>query len=103
MKESISTSQKVSLGKRQIEGKQIEPQMKRVFDAFFSQPKTMLMVEVETGILRPNICRYVSNMRKSQSIEIVRLGTCPISKYPRVQYLTTDPRLFPNSIQLNLF
>lgn len=103
MKAINQNSANVSLGKRPIEDTKIKPQMKKVFEAFFGQPKTMLMVEVETGILRPNICRYVSNLRKSKSIEIVRLGVCPISKYPKVQFLTTNPNLFPNSTQLNLF
>lgn len=103
MKDINQNSANVSLGKRQSEGKKIEPQMKRVFEAFFNRPKTMLMVEVETGILRPNICRYVSKWKKASSIEIVSLGICPISKYGKVQHLTTNPKLFQSSNQLNLF
>lgn len=103
MKSINQNSAKVSLGKRQSEGKQIEPQMKRVFEAFFNQPKTMLMVEVETKISRSHVCRYVSTLKKNQNIEIVRIGVCPISKHGRVQHLTTNPKLFPSSNQLSLF
>ncbi len=95
-------SANVSLGKRQSEDKQIKPQMKRVFEAFFTRPKTMLMVEVETGISRSNVCRYVGKWKKSSTIEIVSLGICPISRYSGVQHLTTNPNLF-RSNQLNLF
>jgi hypothetical protein len=79
-------------------------QMKRVFASLSEQPKTMLMVEVETGIMRSNICWYVREWRKSNNVAIVKLGDCPISKHGGVQYLTTNPKLFPNqSNQLNLF
>ena len=79
--------------------KHFEGQMKRVFAAFYKQPKTMLMVEVETGIMRPNICRYVSKWKKHDRIKIVSLGTCPISKREGVQRLTTNPELFPSIVE----
>lgn len=68
-------------------------QMKIVFDALYRQPKTMLMVSTETGILRANICRYVAKWSKYNSIKIVRLGICPVSKSSGVQFLTTNPEL----------
>lgn len=81
-----------------------EVQMKRVFASLLERPKTMLMVEVETGIMRSNICWFARDWRKSNSIAIAKLGVCPISKHGGVQYLTTNPKLFPNqSNQLNLF
>ena len=92
-----------SFEKGQGEDKHFEAQMKRVFTAFSKQPKTMLMVEIETGIMRPNICRYVSKWKKQDCIGIVRLCTCPISKRGGVQQLTTNPELFAKSNQLNLF
>lgn len=103
MKAINKTSADASLGKRPYEDKHFEAQMKRVYEAFFSSPKTMLMVEEETGIRRPNICRYVSKWKKAESVKIVKLSVCPISKYNGVQYLTSNPILFPVSNQLNLF
>lgn len=103
MKTINQTSENASLGKRQEQSNQIKTQKERIIEAFFSKPKTMLMVEVETGILRPNICRYVSNLRKCNCIEIVKIGVCPISKYTKVQHLTTNPKFFSSSNQLNLF
>lgn len=67
--------------------------MKRVFAALYKQPKTMLMVSVETGILRANICRYVAEWRKTRSIRFVKYGICPISKH-RAGFYTTDPAMF---------
>ncbi|MET3730702.1 hypothetical protein [Moheibacter stercoris] len=75
-------------------GKHFQAQMKRVFVALYRQPKTMLMVSIETGILRANICRYVAEWEKENLICIVRKGICPISKH-RAGFYTTNPDLFP--------
>jgi len=89
------------LHRRQGKDKHFEVQMIRVFAALYRQPKTMLMVEVETGIMRSNICRYVAKWRKRDCIKVIRKGICPISKSAGVQYLTTNPELFPAIIELS--
>jgi len=94
MKEVNSiNSLKVSLEKKQGKDKQIQGQMTKVFRAFSERPKTMLMVSIETNILRANICRYVAKWRKQNRIEVVKTGFCIVSKH-RAEYLTTDPSLF---------
>ncbi len=75
--------------------KHFQAQMKRVFAALYRQPKTMLMVSIETGVMRSNITWFVREWRKQSSIKIVRKGICPVSKRGGVQYLTTNPELFP--------
>ena len=82
-----------SFGKERGKIKHFEAQMKRVFAALYKQPKTMLMVSIETGILRANICRYVAEWGKENRICIVRKGICPISKH-RAGFYTTNPDLF---------
>lgn len=69
--------------------KKISGQERKTFQAFYSQPKTMLMVSVETGIERANICRYVATLRKQGRIFLVRNGICSISKH-NAGYLTTN-------------
>ncbi len=83
-----------SFGKGQGKDKHFRGQMQRVFAALYRQPKTMLMVSIETGILRANICRYVAKLRKQNSIRIVQKSICPISKR-RAGYYTTNTELFP--------
>jgi hypothetical protein len=83
-----------SLHKRHCKDKHFEAQMQKVFAAFYKQPKTMLMVSIETGILRANICRYVAQWKKDNRIRIVRKGICPITKH-RAGFYTTNPELFP--------
>ena len=66
-----------------------QTQKKQVFAAFYKHPKTMLMVSIETNILRANITRYISEFRKSNAIRFVRIGICPISKH-RAGFFTTN-------------
>ena len=87
-----------SFGKGQGKDKYFQAQMKRVFAALYRQPKTMLMVSIETGILRANICRYVAKWEKRNCIRIVRKGICPISKH-RAAFYTTNPELFPAIVE----
>lgn len=75
-------------------------QKQKVFTALYKQPKTMLMVSVETGILRANICRYVAEWEKTNRISMVRKGICPISKH-RAGFYTTNPELCPAIVELS--
>lgn len=76
-----------------------QAQIKRVFEAFRVQPKTMLMVSLETGIFRSNICRYISKYQKQNTIHKIKTGLCQISKY-RAGYYTTDENLFSKPLTL---
>jgi hypothetical protein len=88
-----------SLHKRQSKDKYFKGQMERVFAAFTSKPSTMLMVSIETGVLRANICRYVAKWQKSNSIQLLEQGLCKISKH-RAGYYTTDNKLFTQPLKL---
>lgn len=77
-------------------------QYKAVFAAFFQKPSTMKMVDVKTGVMRENICWYCRKFRKLGVIKPVKKGVCPVTKHKAI-YWTTNPELFPNSTQLNLF
>jgi hypothetical protein len=87
-----------SLHKRQGKDKHFEVQMKRVFVAFKRKPSTMLMVSIETGILRANICRYVAKWQKQGSIHLLKQGLCSVSKH-RAGYYTTDTNLFTQPLK----
>jgi hypothetical protein len=93
MESNQLNSPKVFSHKGQGKSTHFQAQMERVFAALYRQPKTMLMVSIETGILRANICRYVAEWEKENRICIVRKGICPISKH-RAGFYTTNPDLF---------
>lgn len=76
-------------------------QVKTAFAEFYRQPSTMLMVEVKTGIFRPNLCRYVANWKKLGIIFLVEKSKCPISKMIAGFY-STDPKYRPQA-QLKMF
>jgi len=90
---------KNSLKIRQIKDKHFEAQMKRVFAAFERNPSTMLMVSIETGILRANICRYVAKWQRQGKIHLMKQGLCKASKH-RAGYYTTDTNLFTQPLKL---
>lgn len=73
-------------------GKDFTGQKKRVYKSFSERPKTMLMVSVETGILRANLCRYIAKWKKQNKIELVKFGICPISKHRAGFYYTGKER-----------
>ena len=85
-----------------MEQQKKEVQMERVFKAFKSKPKTMLMVESETGIMRSNITRYVAEWRKRNKIAEVKRATCPVSKH-EAAFLSTDPKHIHPDPQTSVF
>jgi len=83
--------------------KAFKAQMDIVFESFAKQPKTMLMADVETGIRRANICRYVAHLEEHGQIQLIRKGNCHVSNH-RAGFYTTDPNLFVEKpIQETLF
>lgn len=85
--------------KRHREDKHFEGQMKQALAAFKRKPSTMLMVSVETGILRANLCRYVAEWRKQGKIHLLKQGLCEVSKH-RAGYYTVDTNLFTQTLKL---
>lgn len=66
-------------------------QKKAIYKAF-KEPSTMLMVSIETGILRANICRYVAELKKQGKIRLIRKDLCKISNR-KAGYLTTNENI----------
>lgn len=98
MSKKIKHCSNILLRGNKSKDKHFQAQIKRVFSALHKQPKTMLMLSVETGILRANLCRYVAEWEKENRICIVRKGICPISKH-RAGFYTTNPELFPAIVE----
>lgn len=96
----MSTTNTQSPERLYLQGKDkhFEAQRKIVKRAFYKAPKTMLMVSVETGIMRSNITRFVAEWEKENRISIVRKGICPISKH-RAGFYTNNPELFPSIVE----
>ena len=77
-------------------------QLEIITQVFEIAPLTMLMAAKKANIERANICRYVSMLKEQNRIAIIKKKPCQITKHT-AGYYTTDPRLFPTSLQLKLF
>ena len=82
--------------------KERRTQKQIVFAEFLRTPQTMKQVSVRTGIMRENICRIVASLREADAIASFSVGTCPITKHPKVNRWTTDPEKITQSPQLKL-
>jgi hypothetical protein len=80
-----------------------DDQLTIIYQAFLERPMTMKEADVQTGIMRENICRYVGALLQSGRIAIRKRRRCSITGYPNVKEYTADPDLFPSSNQLKLF
>jgi len=81
---------------------EFQAQIKR-FTAYLREYTTSRYnASIDTGIPLQNVCRYVSMLQKQNSIAVVRLDRCPISG-ETVEFLTTNPELFPKECQLKLW
>ena len=78
-------------------------QLKRIVEALRKSPMTMKEADVYAGIMRENICRYISDLMESGLIAVRKKRRCSITGYPYVNEYTGNPDLFPKSNQLNLF
>jgi hypothetical protein len=97
----MQTTNPQSLTVRQNKDTKID-QLNVVFKSFFDSPKTMKEADVNSGIMRENICRYVRTFRKNKSIVVIRKRLCSITNHLANEY-TTNPDLFPKPTQLTLF
>lgn len=83
--------------------KRFKAQLNRVLDALKENPMTMKEVDVYTGVMRENICRYVSDLMESGLIAIRKKRRCSVTGHPKVNEYTGNPDLYPKSNQLKLF
>jgi len=81
-------------------------QTKIVFASFHEAPKTMHMVERSTGIMRSNICFYVRDWKKNDTIRLVKTDRDPFTNC-LAGYYSTNPEHWPKPVhdgpQLEMF
>ena len=97
----MQTTNLQSLTVRQGKDKKID-QLSKVFQSFFDSPKTMKECDIDSGIMRENITRYVRTFRQSKSIVVIRKRYCKVTQHLANEY-STNPDLFPKPTQLTLF
>ena len=100
MKNSFTSSKSSNL---QREDKKRKAQLIKVFNAFFSEPKTMKEVDFETGVMRESICRYCKILRERGQLFAVTKRQCRATKFLDVTAWSTNPIYAPKITQLSLF
>lgn len=86
----------------QNKDKHFKDQFYKVYKGFFEQPQSMKMLSIKLKIDRSNICWFCRELRINNKLGITKKGICEITNR-LVNYYTTNPDLFPKSIQYNLF
>lgn len=86
-----------------VQAKEKELQKQIVLRAFANEPKTMKMVQEETGIERTNFTSLLNSMYKQDAIYKPYFAKCKITGRNGVGYYTTNEKYKPKSNQLNLF
>lgn len=87
----------------QGKNKHFQDQLSKVYKAFKAKPLTMKEADVQTNVMRENICRYVKRLVQEGKIAVRRKRKCKVTGYPYVNEYTGNPDLFPKTDQLKLF
>ena len=74
----------------------------KVYESFFEKPRTMKEADVDCGVMRESICRYVARLQRGNKIALIRKRRCAVTRCIAGEY-TTDVALFPSNSQLTLF
>ena len=79
------------------EGKDIDytRDKQRVFQCLFTVPRTRAQVETLTGIRINSVCYYVGMLANDGKVKVHHKGICPVTRHDNVEFLTTNPELFP--------
>ena len=94
----MESNQMNSRKKKRFKVKNFSSQKQQVYRSLMESPKTTLMISIETGILRANVCRHVNSLGKENRITMVYKSICVISKY-RAGFYSANPELFPSIVE----
>lgn len=79
-----------------------EDQNRVVYKLLHDKILTRNQIELITGIRINVICWRIHDLREQNRIAVVKKGACPVTGED-VEFLTTDPALFPKKTQTELF
>lgn len=92
-----------AFGKAQPEDKHFRFEEK-IFNSYLKNRISTCTQACEAlGIKQKNATRYVDNGKKANRLWVVKIGTCPVTRYPGVQFITTNEKWKPKQLQATLF
>lgn len=74
-----------------------------VYRYLYEEPRTRAQVADATGIWINSVCLYVGGFLKEGKAKVHHKGICPVKHSHGVEFVTTNPALFPQDRQLSLF
>ncbi len=77
-------------------------QRRWVFKILKEFPQTTKMIQVNTGIPRENITRYISTLEKGKRITVVKKAPCEITAH-LAKYYSSEQKYFTPETQSELF
>lgn len=80
-----------------------ENQLEVVYETLLVEPMTMKELDVHTGIMRENICRYIKKLRDNGMVQVIQLRKCKITGHSNVMVFSANSSLFVETNQLSLF
>ncbi len=88
MKDS-SNSPKESFSNRQAQDTKFRTQKETVYKSISITPKTTLMIFLDTGILRANVCRYIDELQEEGRVKLLKKTFCKASGYRAGYYISS--------------
>jgi hypothetical protein len=89
--------------KIQMQDTKSKAQLVKVYNSLMVKPMTLKETSIYTGIMRSNICRYLSTLREQNKVAVIRKRKCSITSYPYAVEYTADNSLLRKSNQLTMF
>jgi predicted transcriptional regulator len=80
----------------------IRSQRRIVYDILKDSPQTTKMLQVNTGIPRENITRYIATLEKAKKVTVVKKASCEITKHS-AKYYSSEQKYFEPETQSELF
>lgn len=87
----------------QSKDREFTAQLAKVYNALMVRPMTMKEADIYTGVMRENICRYISILLEQGRIAMIKKRRCSITGHNHVMEFTANSELFPKPNQLELF
>lgn len=64
-------------------------QKEKVYNSISKKSKTMLMISLDIGVKRTNICSLISILRKEGRVKFIGKSYCKVSGYTAGYYIST--------------
>jgi hypothetical protein len=76
-------------GRYKAQDKQFRTQKEVIYNSIKDQAKTMLMIFIDTGIVRANVCRRIAELQEENRVKLVYKTFCKATGRRAGYYIST--------------